>query len=774
MRRFPTTLAVLLSLAGAGMAAAQAPACTGLCLQQVACPVGSSTTITGTVYAPNGVDPIPNVTVYIPNAPVEAMAAGVSCPVPGQLPSGSPLVGTFSAADGSFTLANAPVGTNIPLVIVAGKWRRQMVVPATVACGNTTFTARFPKNQTEGDIPKFAVSTGNADQVECVLRKVGIDDAEFTNPGSTGRVQLFTSANGPGAAIDAATPGASTVMGDLPTLNAYDVLMLPCEGSAHGEYASELANLVSYTNGGGRVYASHFGYEWFWHNAPFNTVANWTGSQGMGLASGTATVNQGFASGATLAQWLQVVKASTSLGQIDLSTIKFDISGVNAPTQAWLNLNITGNPVMQFTFDTPVGVTSGQCGRVLFNEYHVENSGSSRGKIFPAECDNGEMSPQEKLLEYSLFDLSNNGGPATMSPSSADFGDEVVGFQTASKAFTITNNSVFSAVLGSATATDDFLVTGTTCTIGVSAGSSCTVSVAFKPYSLGAHTGKLSVAFGGTNLVAALTGNGVPALTLQSTAIDFGSTDVTTSIARTLVLTNNAPAPLPLPALTVSGDYLATNTCPTSLPVGGSCAINLTFTPTVYGPRPGTLTATGSSVTLTAALTGNGLDFSTAMTPSSGSVVAGLSTTTTAVATPLGGFNAPVTFACTTTAPAATCTMVNATVPLAAETRFVLTLNTTSEYTVVAYGSGGSHMLALLAGLAGGIVLLTRKRRRAALPYVLLLLIGVGTSALSGCSGKLPARNAAFTPAGAYTVQLSATDGTLTRTASYTLNVAAK
>ena len=114
------------------------------------------------------------------------------------------------------------------------------------------------------------------------------------------------------------------------------------------------------------------------------------------------------------------MKASTTLGQIDLSTIRFDISGVNPPTQAWLNLNPGGN-VMQFTFDTPVGATGGQCGRVLFNEYHVESNGTSTNKTFPTECQEGALTPQEKLLEYSLFDLSNNGRPATMTPAKASF-----------------------------------------------------------------------------------------------------------------------------------------------------------------------------------------------------------------------------------------------------------------------------------------------------------------------------------------------------------------
>ena len=44
-------------------------------------------------------------------------------------PSGSPLVGTTSAVDGTFTLNNVPAGSNIPLVIQIGKWRRQVVLP---------------------------------------------------------------------------------------------------------------------------------------------------------------------------------------------------------------------------------------------------------------------------------------------------------------------------------------------------------------------------------------------------------------------------------------------------------------------------------------------------------------------------------------------------------------------------------------------------------------------------------------------------------------------
>ena len=79
---------------------------------------------------------------------------------------------------------------------------------------------------------------------------------------------------------------------------------------------------------------------------------------------------------------------------MDLDTLRIDQTGVIAPTQSWLTLNQSmggvANPVMQFVFDTPIPSTSNptpnQCGRVLYNEYHVENGSSSTGKIFPNEC----------------------------------------------------------------------------------------------------------------------------------------------------------------------------------------------------------------------------------------------------------------------------------------------------------------------------------------------------------------------------------------------------
>jgi len=82
-------------------------------------------------------------------------------------------------------------------VIVSGRWRRQLNISGTTACQNTALPATFavmPQNQSQGDIPKIAIATGSVDQVECVLRKVGISDLEFTDPIGTGRINFYTGA----------------------------------------------------------------------------------------------------------------------------------------------------------------------------------------------------------------------------------------------------------------------------------------------------------------------------------------------------------------------------------------------------------------------------------------------------------------------------------------------------------------------------------------------------------------------------------------------------
>ncbi len=770
--------------------------CTGLCLQQVSCANGGTTTISGTVYAPNGTDPLPNVLVFVPNATPAPFTAGVSCPAAGAPPSGSPLVGTTTGVDGSFTITNVPVGTNIPLVIQSGRWRRQLVVPTTTACANTNFAPRMPRNHSEGDIPKFAIVTGLADQVECVLLKMQVDPAEFQDPGGSGRVDLYLGNDGlylgiggPGASYSANTPKESTLMASPANLNQYDVLMLPCQGAPYSKTAAELSNYQGFANAGGRIYSSHYGYDYMdgdlydYPGVTLPKVADWAPSLGFAdlatMDGGVATVNTTFAQGDTLSQWLQDVDATTTVGQMPLSTLRHDLTGVVAPTQSWLTLNdaADNNPVMQFVYDAPVGGQN-QCGRVLYNEYHVEAGvqGSAQNPItFPNECSTGTtLNPQEKLLEYMLFELTSDGGQPTLTPASADFGQQALGFATPAKTFTWTNNSTFAASATAGT-TSGFNVVSNDCQQVQGVGS-CQISVDFQPNTLGAQTGTLTVTSSGPSTTAALTGTGIPDLSFSVALLQFGNHDVGSSSMQTLAVTNTASGTSAVPTITMTGDYAATTNCGATLATGASCTISVVFTPTTTGDRPGTLTV---GANLPTQLDGNGVDFSLTIAPGSGKVEAGLSVGSATTATPIAGYNAGVTLSCVTDAPAATCGLATSFVGLSSAATTAFSVSTVSEYAVVGYGGLGGRGWLWLAGSGTGILLLLQRRRtkgvlRGGVSLMLLAAVLVGaTAGMTGCSGKLPAKNASFTPAGSYTVTVSATDGFLVHTTKYSLEVTA-
>ena len=795
MRLVSGLLLLVAAVAATPAAHPQQTCATGLCLQQVSCPTpGQTTSISGVVYAPNGRDPLPNVTVYIPNAAVAPFTPGVACPIVGAPPSGSPVAGTTTAFDGSFTIPNVPVGTNIPLVIQVGRWRRQVVVPATTACTDTAFPTRMPQTQAEGDIPKIAVATGSADSVECVLRKIGIADSEFTDATGSGRINLYAGSGSPGAIATAQSTLTQADLMTTPTaLNAYDLLMLPCEGGTHpdAKTAPEYANLITFANSGGRVYASHFSYQWMFQNGAFANVANW-GGNGAPVSAGAsfleAAVDTTFSEGVTLAQWLQVVGASTTVGQIGVQYVKKDINSINPPTQSYLALDSTG-AVQQFVWDTPIAAAN-QCGRVLFNEYHVENPTiASAGKVFPAECGtNLTMTPQEQLLEFSLFALTAEGNAATLTPLTQDFGTEPINFSTPTQPFTWTNNSTFTASVNLLTTAGDFNIVSNNCTL-VAAGASCTINVSFKPTAVGPRTGNLTVGSNGSTLVATLTGNGIPDLVFSLNNLTFPSIDVGQTSTQTFTVSNNASGPVNVPGLVTTGDYSVTNSCGSTVPALGLCTIAVTFQPTAAGPRPGTLAVNSSDPAFTGTnvtLTGNGLDFSVATSPTTGTVIAGFNSGTTFITAPLGGFSANLSLTCSTNAPGSTCTLGSSTYPGGSTANVKVTITTTAQYAVIGYsgfGAGtvpGSPWLSTawlsLAGFGTGIVLFAGRRRlgTAARGGLLLVLIAATSFTLTGCSGKLPARNANATVPGNYTYTITATDGFLVHSATYALNVTVK
>lgn len=406
--------------------------CENLCKQQVSCTGGKTTSVSGTVFAPNGVEPIVGALVYVPNGTVEAFTPGVACLKCDAQVSGSPLVSATTAADGTFRITNMPVGDGIPLVIQLGRWRRQVRIPKVTACTDTALSSslsHLPRTRGEGDIPLTAIATGDVDALECVLRKVGIADSEFTNPpgngkgSGVGRIHIFQQN---GAIIDDDTPAAGDALwGATPTLDNYDMVIFSCEGDQYDKPSDAKEQVLKYANKGGRVFATHYSYVWLYDNEPWGcgdgcttagkTTAAWNLEQ-PGGDSIKALLDTSFPKGASFSEWLDNLGTSS----ITIQDWRHDVDSVYAPAQRWVYTS-TGrqSTIQHFTFNTPVGAgSSAQCGRVVFSDFHVADV-RSEGKKFPKECKGSTLSTQERLLEFMLFDLAScitPDKPATCTP----------------------------------------------------------------------------------------------------------------------------------------------------------------------------------------------------------------------------------------------------------------------------------------------------------------------------------------------------------------------
>ena len=407
-------------------------ACVNLQCQQLACENGATTSVSGTVYDPAGKNPLYNVAVFVPNTKPQPFTNGASCDRCDTLYTGSPIAATLTDAAGRFKLDNVPVGADIPLVIQIGKWRRQLSVASVAECRDNPQpdrTLRLPKNRMEGDIPKIAISTGGADTLECLLRRVGLDATEY-GPGATSeaRVHIYKGEHGDDdpEAPNTAPPGpasAAALWDRSEHLMAYDLLLLSCEGDETTNMNQQA--LHDYASAGGRVFASHFHYSWF-NTGPYGdeNLAKWTrGSNGIDDISSTIVTTlpngQPFAKGQALAAWLANVGALEN-GKLPIEDAKHnaDVGADHTPSQPWIVADQDAEApgaTQYFSFNTPTDAlvntadTVGMyCGRVVFSDLHVgAASNDDKGRPVPTGCSNGALSPQEAALEFMLFDLSS-------------------------------------------------------------------------------------------------------------------------------------------------------------------------------------------------------------------------------------------------------------------------------------------------------------------------------------------------------------------------------
>jgi len=287
--------------------------------------------------------------------------------------------------------------------------------------------------------------------------------------------------------------------------------------------------------------------------------------------------------------------------------------------------------------------------------------------------------------------------------------------------------------------------------------------------------------------MTALTGTGVgtapPAVSLSPTSLTFPAQPVSTSSAQmTVTLTNTGDLLFTLNGIVFQGanpgDFAQTNNCSDVLG-GGSCSINVTFTPGASGSRGATMqiidNAANSPQTVAVSGTGSTPTLGLVVpsgSSSSASVQAG-GPATYALAIGGGGMSGTASLACTGAPVGAVCS-VPSTVSVASATASNFTVNvTTTSRTLSSLRLIGNHPGSWAwAVFFLGIAIRPRagRRKRALLRLAWLMPLAVSLCACGGGRGG-NSTNPNGTPAGTYALTVTATLGSTSQTVNLTLIV---
>jgi len=194
------------------------------------------------------------------------------------------------------------------------------------------------------------------------------------------------------------------------------------------------------------------------------------------------------------------------------------------------------------------------------------------------------------------------GAVVVLSQTNLNFGNQTVGIISNPQSVTLMNAGNISLTVSALGITGmnstDFAQTNT-CGTFVSAGGSCTITVTFEPLASGTKTASLSIADNAPKSPqqVPLSGVGVlPAVTLSPTSLTFPTQVVfTTSKAQTVKLTNTGLGVLKIMYIAVTGPFSQTNTCSSTMNPGGSCTLNVTFTPISIGVLKGSVSITDNA-----------------------------------------------------------------------------------------------------------------------------------------------------------------------------------
>lgn len=393
-------------------------------------------------------------------------------------------------------------------------------------------------------------------------------------------------------------------------------------------------------------------------------------------------------------------------------------------------------------------------------------------------------------IQVPLSGIGQAASGISISPAQMTFTQATVGQASASQTATVTNTNS-SAAIGLALSTSSpFSLVQNTCSPTLPAGASCTTGVVFTPAGNGVVTGALTASSSSFAIAASavLTGIGGAAgsVQMQPASLTFPITGVgSLSGGQTVTLTNKGSTELGSVTLSASAGFqIASTTCGASIPIGASCTAQIKFAPSSAGQQTGNLTISSPALPANAqvALSGMGFDFSVSSQGQSSQTIASGQTASFVIAlAPMSGSSGTFNFACSSLPSNSSCTFNPASEAVTANSSGSVTVQiatgvASSSARRATPANGGGNLRGALFLVCALVLPLAIRRKRCGALFSLVLLLGVAeiTSCAGsggGGGGSPPPGSGSNTPAGTYSLVVTATANGLSHKITLTLTV---
>ncbi len=304
----------------------------------------------------------------------------------------------------------------------------------------------------------------------------------------------------------------------------------------------------------------------------------------------------------------------------------------------------------------------------------------------------------------------------------------------------------------------------------------------FQTSSLGVGSHSVTAVYGGDSTYAASTSSAVSVVLRGPTTLALASSANNPTFGATVTFTATVTT---TGSLTVPTGTVTFKDGTTTLGQSAFLDSNVTtFQTSALAVGPHTITAqysgdgtfvgsTSSSVTVTVAPIPP--DYQISIPNGSANIPAGQTATFNISITPQGGFNGTINFACSGLPAASTCTFNPTTLtPSGSATSTTLSIATTARSIASAQPMSGATLAAITGfGFLGIVFLGVPARRRSSLRWAGMMLLGLTLAfGLISCGGHTTTPpTVTGTPAGSFSVTVTATSGATTHSSVITLNV---